>query len=195
MKNLFRISGLILIIILMFSAGCEKSDQGRLPEIFTNVGFGVTPTSAICSGRIITSNLDSTISEWGVCWSTGHLPVITDNKVSSVTEMPWVWLTITGLSQQTGYYVRAYATNNTGTAYGEELSFTTPADHTGETGTVGDADGNVYQTIGIGGQIWMTENLKTTRYSNGDLIETTTPATLDIYAEVAPKYQIGRAHV
>ncbi|MFA7123788.1 MAG: fibrobacter succinogenes major paralogous domain-containing protein [Candidatus Delongbacteria bacterium] len=43
-------------------------------------------------------------------------------------------------------------------------------DHTGETGTVTDIDGNVYTTIGIGGQIWMAENLKVTRYRNGDEI-------------------------
>lgn len=43
-------------------------------------------------------------------------------------------------------------------------------DHTGEVGTVTDIDGNVYSTIGIGGQIWMAENLKVTQYRNGDEI-------------------------
>lgn len=43
-------------------------------------------------------------------------------------------------------------------------------DHTGETGTVTDIDGNIYSTIGIGGQIWMAENLKVTQYRNGDEI-------------------------
>jgi uncharacterized protein (TIGR02145 family) len=190
MKNLFRISGVILIISVVFSAGCKKSDQDQLPEIFTTRVRMVMPNSAIIDGKL-TSTGGSRLSEQGVCWGTGHLPVITDNKIMLPFQdiCPYT-LKITGLSQQTGYYVRAYATNSTGTAYGEEVPFTTPADHLpGETGTVADAEGNVYQTIGIGSQIWMAENLRATRYSNGDLIGTTIPATLLIREETTRKYQ------
>jgi hypothetical protein len=56
------------------------------------------------------------------------------------------------------------------------------------TETVQDIDGNVYPIITIGKQVWMKEDLKTTRYSNGDSINTTTPATLDITNEPTPKY-------
>jgi uncharacterized protein (TIGR02145 family) len=56
-------------------------------------------------------------------------------------------------------------------------------------GTLTDIDGNIYQTVTIGTQVWMKENLKTTHYRNGDSIGTTYPATYNYMSESNPKYQ------
>lgn len=56
---------------------------------------------------------------------------------------------------------------------------------------VKDIDGNTYNIVTIGTQVWMKENLRTTRYQNGDLIGTTSKATADISNDPDPKYQWG----
>jgi uncharacterized protein (TIGR02145 family) len=55
--------------------------------------------------------------------------------------------------------------------------------------TILDIDGNVYNVITIGSQTWLREDLKVTRYQNGDTIGTTIPATLNTSGETEPKYQ------
>jgi len=161
-----------LLFILIFAA-CSKSDNGgTLAVIVTSVVDVVTPISATCSGNI-TADQNSAPTERGVCWSTEPTPDVTGNKTSGGTGIGEFSFLMTGLVPQTTYNARAYAVNKAGTAYGEEITFTTPGDHTGETGTVTDIDGNVYNTIGIGSQFWTTENLKVTRFNDESPIDLT----------------------
>ena len=104
----------------------------------------------------------------GVCWGTNQNPAITGYKTIDGTGIGAFSSLVTGLSPVTLYYLRAYATNSSGTSYGSQINFTTAEG--AQPGPLTDADGNVYHTITIGSQVWSVENLKTTKYRNGDPI-------------------------
>jgi uncharacterized protein (TIGR02145 family) len=176
MKNKSTYFILALLPSLLFLSGCKKSNDAQVPEIITSAIDIITPVSARCISNI-TSNGGAALTATGVCWSTDSVPDINNNKTTGGTNIGEFTIIITGLDPQTHYYARAYAENSAGVAYGKELEFTTPQDLTGETGTLQDTDGNTYATIGIGGQMWMAGNLKTTLYNDGTPIPRVTDNT------------------
>lgn len=89
-----------------------------IPTVFTNTVTSIKATTLVCGGNV-TSDGNATVTERGLCWSTSPNPTINGNKTSSGTGTGSFSITITGLSENTTYYIRAYATNINGTAYGE----------------------------------------------------------------------------
>lgn len=119
-----------LFLILLVSFSCTKDSEeviepvATLPTITTTACSSITVNSAISGGNI-TSDGGATITSRGVCWSTNSNPTISDNKTIETTGTGSYSSTITELTENTTYHVRAYATNKIGTAYGSDVSFTT----------------------------------------------------------------------
>jgi uncharacterized protein (TIGR02145 family) len=142
------------------SSGTAYGNQitfSALPVIpnITTVNFSQISGNSGNSGGTIASNGGATITAKGVCWSTSPNPTIElTTKTNDGTGSANFTSNISGLSPVTTYYIRAYATNSVGTAYGQELTFT----------TLPLSNGN------IGTQIWSVTNLDVTTYRDGTLI-------------------------
>jgi hypothetical protein len=100
------------------------TQPATLPVLFSTSVTNITVTNAVSGGNI-TDDGGAPIIAKGVCWSSSINPTIINNKTSNGTGIGAFTSTLTGLSGNTKYYLRAYATNTAGTAYGVELSFTT----------------------------------------------------------------------
>ena len=150
-----------------YSAECIKNPSNMLPTITTLGSTNVQATSAKVGGNLVNVG-GSAIIDKGICWSITSTPSLGNNVISNTTtEIGQFSETISGLSQSTTYYYRAYATNKSGTTYGGIQYFTTAS-------TAGpnlvDVEGNVYQTTYIAGKLWMVQNLKVSKYRNGNSI-------------------------
>jgi len=96
--------------------------SANLPTLSTTIITSITATTA-SSGGNITSAGGGTVTTRGVCWSIFHNPTTSSSKTSDGTGAGSFTSAITGLTPDSTYYVRAYATNSGGTAYGNEVTF------------------------------------------------------------------------
>ena len=104
----------------------ERTTTGDLlPTVFTAPVLNITETTALSGGNI-RSDGGSAVTARGVCWSTSTAPDTSDDKTTNGTGTGSFTSNVTGLSNGVTYYLRAYATNSIGTAYGLERVFTTP---------------------------------------------------------------------
>ena len=121
-KHLF----LIALICSIF-ASCDPKPE--LPTVTTNSVNEITETSAFCVGAIV-DNGNADIIAKGFCFGTEQNPTLENNVVT--VEMTredaaddYFTATLSELTAATEYYVRAYATNSEGLAYGENIKFVT----------------------------------------------------------------------
>jgi len=166
----------------------QVSDSYYLNDIdsitYTINNFGIKPYVITLSvdtfssfHAVLLSNLisegSSPVTAQGVCYSLTPNPQITDNVIHNDVSIGLYSSFIAGLQPLTTYYVSAFATNSFGTSYGKQLTFMTSENNFNcdDINTqVIDIDGNIYNVIRIGNLCWTSENIKTSRYANGNLI-------------------------
>jgi uncharacterized protein (TIGR02145 family) len=145
--------------------GFVATTQPTLATLTTTNAVGITTSSASCGGEI-TSEGNVAVTGRGICWGMNANPTKADNVIN-IGNGPGIFTaSVTGLTAATTYHVRAWATNSVGTAYGNDISFTTY---------------NITppppSTVTICSQVWMTKNLDVTAYRNGDPIPQVTDPT------------------
>jgi hypothetical protein len=129
---------LILLGLAVAAAGCDKQDPTApadqppeappaaavKPTVATAPVTGTTVTTAISGGQV-TADGGAPVTARGVVWSATPDPTISDNRTADGTGTGPFVSAMSGLAPGGTYYVRAYATNSAGTAYGDEISFAT----------------------------------------------------------------------
>ena len=121
-----------LFLAVAALAGCRKNKDctptlavATLPTLTTTVVSGITFTTGNGGGNI-SADGGASVTARGVVWSLGTTPTIAlSTKTTDGTGTGAFTSAISGLTPNTIYYVRAYATNSAGTAYGNEVSFRT----------------------------------------------------------------------
>jgi len=141
-----------------------------LPSATTGSASAVTSTSATLEGTVNANDLSTTVTfEYGLTTAYGTEVTADESPVTGSTATA-VSYDLGGLTASTTYHYRVKAVSAGGTTYGDDITFNTPEQVT-------DADGNTYNSVIIGTQIWIQENLKTTHYTNSDIIANITNNT------------------
>ena len=122
-----------------------------IPLVSSTTAVSNISQTAATSGGNVSSDGGSAITERGICWSNGAGPTIANSKATASGTIGTFGANLAGLSASTTYYVRAYAINALGTAYGDQVSFTTAAQLYAPTITSTTSVTNIAQTTATSG--------------------------------------------
>lgn len=123
-----------------------------LPTVITAEVTEISENSAQCGGEV-TNDGGAEVTERGICWGVNANPTLSDNHIAAGSGLGEFTALIDNLQDNTIYYVRAYATNEAGTAYGLDKEFTT---HSGG----GGSEDHDYVDLGLpSGLLWATCNV------------------------------------
>lgn len=184
----------VTFLVLILLGGCKK--ENTIPTIVTAEVVNIESSSAL-SGGIIKSDGGESIQSKGVCWGTTENPTVTDQKTVNGNGSGEFTSEINGLTAGTTYHVRAYATNALGTAYGNNLSFSTTTalptvtttSITNITSSSASTGGNVTSNGGLTltarGVCWSTSqnpNVDNSKTTDGNLVGTFTSSITGLIA-------------
>lgn len=175
-KNLNLISSILVLVFILFviTVGCKKDDDTvdeNKPPAKPTEGTHTTDVDEIVW------NWNSVAGADGYKWNTANDFATAIDKLDSTTHEE------TGLSEATAYTRYVWAYNQWGNSPELEMTAETSSIPRPNCGTVTDFDNNVYNTVIIGDQCWMIENLRTTHYNDGTPIDNVTDDSLWIDLE------------